>query len=156
MLASHQVKLEPRLCLKRRTRAQGLGEFSSGQDAEVWLTRLHWLKSSFLWLGRGCGAVGRAVASDTRDPRFESQHPLTIYLFICQLYDIMEKTKIKKTRLRWARQQNILLYKLATLKLNLRWTYGIRSIVISTNSQTITDVFTRGMEKGGFCRNSPE
>ena len=28
--------------------------------------------------------------------------------------------------------------------------------VISTNSQTTTDVFTRGMEKGGFCRNSPE
>ena len=26
------------------------------------------------YLGSGCGAVGRAVASDTRDPRFESSH----------------------------------------------------------------------------------
>ena len=25
-------------------------------------------------MGRGCGAVGRAVASDARDPRFESRH----------------------------------------------------------------------------------
>ena len=25
-------------------------------------------------LGSGCGSVGRAVASDTRDPRFESSH----------------------------------------------------------------------------------
>ena len=25
-------------------------------------------------LGSGCGAVGRAVASDTRDPRFECSH----------------------------------------------------------------------------------
>ena len=24
--------------------------------------------------GSGCGSVGRAVASDTRDPRFESSH----------------------------------------------------------------------------------
>ena len=24
--------------------------------------------------GRGCGAVGKAVASDTRDPGFESRH----------------------------------------------------------------------------------
>ena len=28
----------------------------------------------YTWLGRGCGAVGRAVASDTRDPWFKSQH----------------------------------------------------------------------------------
>ena len=30
--------------------------------------------TSYVTLGRGCGAVGRAVASDTRDPRFESRH----------------------------------------------------------------------------------
>ena len=29
---------------------------------------------SLVSLSRGCGAVGRAVASDTRDPRFESKH----------------------------------------------------------------------------------
>ena len=26
------------------------------------------------FLGRGCGAVGKAVASETRDPQIESQH----------------------------------------------------------------------------------
>ena len=34
-------------------------------------------------LGSGCGSVGRAVASDTRGPRFESSHwqnLLNIYL----------------------------------------------------------------------------
>ena len=30
--------------------------------------------------GSGCGTVGRAVATDTRDPRFESQHQQK---FIC-------------------------------------------------------------------------
>ena len=33
-------------------------------------------------LGLGCGAVDRAVASDTRDPRFESRHRQCIYLSI--------------------------------------------------------------------------
>ena len=33
-------------------------------------------------LGNGGGSVGKAVASDTRDPRFESQHQLS---FIYQL-----------------------------------------------------------------------
>ena len=45
-------------------------------------------------LGSGCGTVGRVVASDTRDPQFESQHRQK---FICQLYNI-EKTKIMKQR----------------------------------------------------------
>ena len=48
-------------------------------------------------LGSGCGTVGRADASDTRDPRFKSHHRQIIYRFICQLHDI-EKTKIKKKR----------------------------------------------------------
>ena len=30
-----------------------------------------------LLLGSGCGSVGRAVASDTRDPRFKSSHRQT-------------------------------------------------------------------------------
>ena len=29
--------------------------------------------------GSGCGSVGRAVASDTRGPRFESSHWLNLY-----------------------------------------------------------------------------
>ena len=35
-------------------------------------------------LGSGCGSVGRAVASDTKDPRFKSRHPQN---FIYQLYN---------------------------------------------------------------------
>ena len=31
-------------------------------------------------LGRGCGAVGRAVTTDTGDPRFKSQHKKIIFL----------------------------------------------------------------------------
>ena len=39
-------------------------------------------------LGSDCDAVGRAVASDTRDLRFESSHRQIIYnlLYYCQLY----------------------------------------------------------------------
>ena len=53
---------------------------------KVWVSKKNW--------GSGCGTVGRAVASDTRDPRFESQHRQK---FICQLH-YMEKAKIKQTR----------------------------------------------------------
>ena len=49
------------------------------------------MKSSLI-LVSGFGTVGRAVASDTSDPRFESLHRQK---FICQLYNT-EKTKIKK------------------------------------------------------------
>ena len=35
-------------------------------------------------MGSGCGSVGWAVASDTRDPQFESRHRQN---FIYQLYD---------------------------------------------------------------------
>ena len=45
----------------------------------------------------GGGSVGRAVASDTSDPQFESRHRQ--YLFY-QLYNQnTEKTKIKNKRL---------------------------------------------------------
>ena len=44
----------------------------------------------------GCGLVGRAVASETRDPRFEFRHRHFYATFIYfQLYFI-EKTKIKE------------------------------------------------------------
>ena len=43
--------------------------------------------------GSGCGSVGRAVASDTRDPRFESSHQRN---FIYQLYNRIDKNKEKE------------------------------------------------------------
>ena len=43
--------------------------------------------------GSGGGSVGRAVASDTRNPRFEPQHCKN---FISQLYIYKEKTKINE------------------------------------------------------------
>ena len=35
------------------------------------------IKVSESWLGRGCGAVGKAVASETKDLQIESQHRQT-------------------------------------------------------------------------------
>ena len=46
-------------------------------------------------MGSGCGAVGRVVASNTRDPRFESSHR-QYYLLSTLLKNFIEKTKIKK------------------------------------------------------------
>ena len=48
--------------------------------------------------GRGCGAVGRAVASDTRDPQFDSRHRHcnNSIVFFCHCYP--EKTKNKEKR----------------------------------------------------------
>ena len=42
-------------------------------------------------LGRGCGAVGRAVSSDTRDPQFES-HQIAKFWNLFTLYNCSEKT----------------------------------------------------------------
>ena len=44
-------------------------------------------------LGSGCGTVGRAVASDTRDPRLESSHRQILNLRTVKYID---KTKINK------------------------------------------------------------
>ena len=43
--------------------------------------------------GSGCGSVGREVASDTRDPRFESTHR---QIFIFKLYNRKDKNKEKE------------------------------------------------------------
>ena len=45
-------------------------------------------------VGSSCGSVGRAVASDTRGPQFESSHQQNLHY----LYAVnsIEKTKIKK------------------------------------------------------------
>ena len=45
----------------------------------------------------GCGSVGRAVASDTRGPWFESSHWRNLY-FTLFTVNCIEKTKIKKKR----------------------------------------------------------
>ena len=55
-------------------------------------------------MGSGCSLVGIAVASDTRDPRFEIQHQQN---FIYQLYIQIEKTKIKKKRPGMARLKKV-------------------------------------------------
>ena len=49
-------------------------------------------------MGSGCGSVGRAVAYDTRGPRFDSSHwqNFNEHLFIV---NCIEKTKINKKRL---------------------------------------------------------
>ena len=43
--------------------------------------------------GSGCGSVGRAVASDSRDPWFESRHRQN---FIFQLYNRKDENKEKE------------------------------------------------------------
>ena len=54
------------------------------------------LKRNFLKRGSCCCSVGRAVASDTIGPRFESSHCQTLF----KLYSVscVEKTTIKKKR----------------------------------------------------------
>ena len=49
---------------------------------------------TFIQALRGCSTVGRTVASNTRDLRFESQHWQKV---TCQLHNV-EKTKTKKKR----------------------------------------------------------
>ena len=44
-------------------------------------------------MGSGCGSVGRAVAFDTRCPRFQSSHIERLFTVNC-----VEKTKINKQR----------------------------------------------------------
>ena len=44
-------------------------------------------------LGSGCGAVGRAVASDTRDPWFESSHGQNLYVVSTALKRQKERKK---------------------------------------------------------------
>ena len=48
------------------------GALSGDHDAESWNNKL--CSMTEVWQHCGCGAVGRAVASDSRDPWFEPQH----------------------------------------------------------------------------------
>ena len=56
--------------------------------------------SKELTQGSGCGAVGRAVASDTRGPRFESSHrqKFICILNICFLSTVCWKDENKEKR----------------------------------------------------------
>ena len=57
---------------------------------------LYSLSNNIIWLGSDCGAVGRSVASDTRDPRFDSSHQLFYLLPIICIINCIEKAKIMK------------------------------------------------------------
>ena len=48
--------------------------------------------------GRGFGSVGRAVASDTNEPRFESSHQQTLFTTNC-IEAVLQRQKMKKQRL---------------------------------------------------------
>ena len=50
------------------------------------------LKNHLTHWGSGCGSIGRAVASDSRGPQFESSHRRKFTV------NCLEKTKIKKKR----------------------------------------------------------
>ena len=60
----------------------------------------NWFLQTILFMGSGCGSVGRVVTSNTRGPRFESSHRQIYFIhwtFVyCQL--CIEKTKITKKR----------------------------------------------------------
>ena len=67
----------------------------------IWSTpavHLHFYKE--LHWGSGCGSVGRAVASDTRGPRFESSHrqKFNYLLNICLLSTVYWKDENKEKR----------------------------------------------------------
>ena len=47
-------------------------------------------------MGSGCGSVGWAVASDTKDPQFESHHQQN---FIYQMFKRKDKNKENQARI---------------------------------------------------------
>ena len=47
-----------------------MSEIKRGRPHQLWFYK----PSNYRLSGSGCGSVGRAVASDTRGPRFESNH----------------------------------------------------------------------------------
>ena len=55
--------------------------------------KVDWIKQKRR--GKWCGPVGRAVASDTRDPWFECRHRQNVYHTFVNV-NCVEKTKIKK------------------------------------------------------------
>ena len=82
-------------------------------------------------MGSGCNSVGRAVASDTRGPRFESSHRQNLYWTLFTV-NCIEKTKIKKKRPGMAHLKKI---KMLILKMGHSWPFlliFVFSTVIST------------------------
>ena len=64
-----------------------------------------WVGIKLEGLGSGCGTVGSAVASDTRNPRFESRHRHK--LIYNQLYCVCwKKWKERKKRSGWPTRKN--------------------------------------------------
>ena len=57
----------------------------------------HFLKKNNS-LGSGCGSVGRVVASNTRDPQFESSSHRQILFTINCIKDVLKIRKKKKKR----------------------------------------------------------
>ena len=48
-------------------------------------------------LGSGCGLVGRAVASDNRDPQFESSHRrIFVQKIVNLLSNVLKRRKVKE------------------------------------------------------------
>ena len=64
---------------------------------EIWLLRsaAQGISNTNRSLGSGCDSVARVVASDTRDPRFESSHWQMLFTLNC-IKTRVEKTKIKE------------------------------------------------------------
>ena len=61
-----------------------------------WVSGIGKKRSTFLWVrvtmrfqGSGCGSVGRAVAFNTSDPRFDSRHRQKFILNICLLSSLI-------------------------------------------------------------------
>ena len=80
-----------------------LGHFKSSVDSlRAYLCAVgSGIRTISLFMGSGCGSVGRAVAFDTRGPRFDTSHRQNFieHLFV-NLFNIncIEKTKINKKR----------------------------------------------------------
>ena len=66
---------------------------------DCWIDPVVHLHAQSIELGSGCGSVGRAIASDTRGPQFESRHRrIFIKNINLSIINCIEKTKIKKKR----------------------------------------------------------
>ena len=110
---------------------------------------IFWAKDFFVE-GSGCGSVGRAVASDTRDPPFESRHQ---HNYINRFYNRNDKNKEKEARNGPSLKKNLL---------------GVRSGVVDWQSaplgygalcsnnyfKKISEAQKRDLNQGWLCRKS--
>ena len=73
-----------------------------------------------LSLGSGCGSVGRAVASDARDPWFEIQSSPILFTISC-IKNCIGKTKKRPGMAHFLKKKNIKLSKQFQMVLNYRF-----------------------------------